>query len=393
MKFEDLCKYFENLEVTTKRLQMSDILSDLFNQVKDSGEISKIIYLCQGQLLPSFKNIEFNMSEKLVHKAIVEQSGKSSDKIKGLFQNIGDYGIVAQQTCPEKEGVLSIFEVYDYLYDIADISGDGAVAKKVRLLSELLTKGSPLEAKFIIRIVLGRLRLGVGDPTILDSLSLAYSGDKSLRQKLETAYNRCSDLGLVGTLLFSQGLPAIEKFEIIVGSPVRVALASRLKSAKEIIEKIGECAVEAKYDGFRCQIHKDGDRISIYSRNLENITRMFPELELAARQKIKVKKAIFEGEALSYDPRTGENLPFQVTVQRKRKHNIEQKQQENVENKRPKNAGLPWTDELKMELSSKFSDGISIEELSMYFERTKGAVISELMKQGLIESNEGANFR
>ncbi len=328
MKFKNLAQYFQKLEATAKRLEMTEILSELFKSIGDDigAEVDKIIYLCQGQLLPVFKNIEFGMSEKLIHKTIVEATGIAPEKVLAMFQDLGDYGKVAQDLCRGQPRILTIINVYDILKDIAATSGEGAVARKVSLLSGLLKDVSSLEARYLVRIILGRLRLGVGDPTVLDSLSVAYQGDKSLRPKLERAYNLCSDLGLVARTLFSKGIKQIEKFKVIVGCPIRVALAERLSSPQEIIDKIGTCAVEAKYDGFRCQVHKDGNQVNIFSRNLENTTHMFPEIEKATLKQIKKRQVIFEGEAISYDPDTGRNLPFQITVQRKRKYRIAQMQ-------------------------------------------------------------------
>ncbi|MCG2703373.1 MAG: ATP-dependent DNA ligase [Candidatus Omnitrophica bacterium] len=263
------------------------------------------------------------MSEKLIHKAIAEATGRSHDDIGKAFRSLGDYGEVTQQLSGSGAGKLEVTEVYERLSELSKFSGEGTVKKKVEFLAVLLREVSPLGAKYVVRIILGKLRLGVGDPTVLDALSLAYSKSKQLRPALERAYNLCSDLGLVADILFSKGIKAVEEFKVIVGCPIRVALAARLSSAEEIIDKIGVCAVEAKYDGFRCQVHKKGDEVQIFSRNLENTTSMFPEIESAARKQIKIKNAIFEGEALAYDPQTKECLAFQETVQRKRKYDID----------------------------------------------------------------------
>lgn len=326
MKFRKLVDYFERLEGTSKRLMMTDILAELFKNINDKDEIDKIIYLCQGQLLPAFENIEFGMSEKLIQKAIAKTSGYPLEKISEMFKKIGDYGQVAEVVGKEKKQILSVSALYKRLQGIVENSGEGAVAKKVGLLADILRDVSPKEAKYVLRIILGRLRLGIGDPTVLDSLSLAYQGDKSLRPKLERAYNLCSDLGLVAEVLFRKGIEQIEDFKVIVGRPIRMALAERLSSPEEIIDKIGKCAVEAKYDGFRCQVHKDKDRVKIFSRNLESTTLMFPELVKGTLEQIKERQVIFEGEAVAYNPNTGEYLPFQFTVQRKRKYDIAQMQ-------------------------------------------------------------------
>ncbi len=325
MKFKELAAYFQKLENTSKRLDMIEILAELFINLTpaEKEKIDEIIYLTQGQLLPCFRNIEFGISEKLIHRAIVLATGMISNDIETMFHQVGDYGLVAQEVCHDHLEVLSISQVYANLEKLAEYSGDGSVAKKIDFLADLLKNASPIEAKYIIRIILGKLRLGVGDPTVLDSLSLAYNKDKLLRRDLERAYNLCSDLGLVAKILFSKGISSIIDFRVMVGCPIRVALAARLSGPEEIIEKIGTCAVEEKYDGFRCQVHKMGNKVQIFSRNLENTTLMFPEIIQGTLDQIKETNVIFEGEALTYDPTTGQCLPFQTTVQRKRKHGIE----------------------------------------------------------------------
>ncbi|MCK4993533.1 MAG: ATP-dependent DNA ligase [Candidatus Omnitrophica bacterium] len=325
MKFKELAVYFQRLESTPKRLEMTDILAELFKKAAHDKKVNieEIIYLSQGHLLPSFKNIEFQMSEKLLQKSIVLATDKPGKLVEDMFQKIGDYGKVVQNLSDIDSKNLSIADVYKKLTELSGFFGSGVVAKKTEYLGILLKSTTPLEAKYIVRIIMGKLRLGVGDPTHLDSLSFAYNGDKSLRKPLERAYNLCCDLGLVAKILFSEGIKRIEDFEVIVGCPIRMALAARLAGASEIIEKIGTCAVEAKYDGFRCQVHKIGNEIQVYSRNLENTTHMFPEIKEGTLVQIKNKNVIYEGEAIAYDPRTGECLPFQTTVQRKRKHGIE----------------------------------------------------------------------
>jgi DNA ligase-1 len=318
MKFKDLVEYLKRLEATTKRLEMFDILSELFTQAS-KDDIDKIIYLTQGQLTPPFYGVETGISEKLLIRALSDASNKPTKEVEKLYRETGDLGEAALQLLKGKEA-LKVSEVYKELMDIAETSGKGSVETKMNLLASLLRAVSAFEAKYIARFIIGRLRLGVGDPTVLEALALS-EGDRELRAPLERAYNLCSDLGLVAKTLKENGMKAIEKFHIQVDYPVRMALCERLPSPEDIITKMGKVAIEAKYDGFRCQVHKDGDRINIFSRNLERTTEMFPEIREAAK-KLKAKTAIFEGEALAYNEATGELFPFQVTIQRKRKHGV-----------------------------------------------------------------------
>ncbi len=322
MRFLRLVEYFERLEETTKRLEMFDILAELFKEAS-AKEIDKIIYLSQGQLLPPFHGLEIGMSEKLLIRAISDASNTPTKKVEDVFRRSGDLGETAGELIKTKGHNLPVEQVYKELLMVAETSGAGSVEKKVGLLSALLKGVSSKEAKYIARFVLGRLRLGIGDPTVLEALALSQ-GDRALRPALERAYNLCSDLGLVAKTLLKDTIEGVKRFHVKVGYPIRMALCERLPSSEEIIQKIGKAAVEAKYDGFRVQIHKDKEHIEMFSRNLERTTHMFPEIREATRDFIQAETAIIEGEALAYNEATGELFPFQITIQRKRKHGIEE---------------------------------------------------------------------
>ncbi|MFH1470587.1 MAG: ATP-dependent DNA ligase, partial [Candidatus Micrarchaeota archaeon] len=328
MKFLELATAYELIESKTGRLEMTGILSELFKRAS-SDEIRKIVYLTQGSIAPPHKDIEVGMGEKFVEKSISVASGYSMKTIEEEYKRTGDIGKAAEVLIEKKKQSslsneeLSVSKVFDSFMKIAKSTGHGSQELKIKLLTELLNNSEPLEARYIVRFPLGRLRLGVGDPTILDGLSYYEKGDKSIREELERAYNLSNDLGLVAETLFGDP-EKIAHFTIQVFSPVRPALAERLHSAEEIIEKIGECRVEAKYDGFRCQVHKRDEQVEIYSRKLEPMAGMFPEIVEATRKFIKSKEAILEGEAIAFNELTGEFRPFQLTIQRKRKYGIEE---------------------------------------------------------------------
>jgi len=224
----------------------------------------------------------------------------------------------------EKSTKMTVAQVFDVLTQIAKTNGLGTVEKRQVLLSGLLRNAESNSVKYLVRIPLGNLRLGVGDPTILDGLALAKLGDKSKRKLLEGAYNRTSDLGLIAKTMFEKGLSAVLKLQVIVGKPIRSELCERLPNAEKVIEKMGVVYAQPKYDGFRVQIHKDGEKISMFSRNLENMTHMFPELIVGTLSQIEAKTAILDSEALAYNPDSEEFLPFQETTKRRRKYNIEE---------------------------------------------------------------------
>lgn len=333
MLFQELTKYFEKLENTASRLALIEILSELFKKIAsnatDAPEIEKIVYLIQGRLAPFFVPIEIGMAEKTVAQAIANAYGLSREEVLKNYQDLGDMGLVAERLnikykISNIKYPIGVGEVFDILNEIANTKGEGTVEKRQTLLSDLLKKLDPISAKHLVRIPLGNTRLGIGDPTVLDGLATAKLGDKSNRKLLEGAYNRTSDLGLIAKTLWEKGLIGVEKLEVRVGSPIRSELCERLPTPQKVIEKMIEVDVQYKYDGFRVQIHKDGDNIRMFSRNLEEMTHMFPELTIAAKKQIKAKSAILDTEALAYNPESEEFLPFQETTKRRRKHGIEE---------------------------------------------------------------------
>lgn len=328
MRFKELAEYFEKLEETSSRLSLIEILSELFKKTPAS-EIDKISYLIQGRLAPFFTPLEIGMAEKTVAASIANAYGIEKEEVLKLNQKLGDLGLVSYEFNNKKkirDAGISVNEVHKVLTEIANTKGEGTVDKRQTLLSSLLKQVDATSAKHLVRIPLGNVRLGIGDPTVLDALATAKLGDKSQRKLLEGAYNRTSDLGLIAKTLWEKGLLAVQKLEVRIGSPIRSELCERLPSPEKVIEKMGEVDAQYKYDGFRVQIHKEENNIRIFSRNLEEMTHMFPELIKAAQDEVKAKTVILDGEALAYSPESEEFLPFQETTKRRRKHGIEEAQ-------------------------------------------------------------------
>jgi DNA ligase-1 len=331
MLFREVVDYYEQLEATTKRLEMTDILAALLSKTPPAV-IDKVVYMTLGELYPAYVGLELGVAEKLAARAIRQVSGAGEKELNELFSRHGDLGTVAELLLRTKEQTtlfvqeLTVEEVYSSLEKIAKASGPGAVDVKTAVLSKLLAMATPVEAKHIIRIVTGKMRLGVADMTILDALAKAFGGD---REVYERAYNLSSDIGLVAKTAAVEGVEGVSKFKVRVGIPVRCMLAERLSSAVEILEKMdGVGFTEYKYDGERMQIHKAGEKVWIFSRRQENITHQYPDVVEAVEKYVKAAEAILECEAVPLDPDTGETLPFQELMHRKRKKEIERAAEE-----------------------------------------------------------------
>lgn len=328
MKLLQLAEHFERLDGLTSRNAMVDELARLFKSIESPEEMREVVYLTEGILLPPFASTEIGISEQFMSRAIAQAAGKSVERVKELYRDTGDYGLTAEKLITWAGEGITIHQAYNALLDIAKTGGRGSIESKVEGLARLIRRISKKEARYLLRVPMGKLRLGVGDPTIMDGLACAYDGRRNLRPIIENAYNLCADMGLVAGILLSEGPERLKDFRVLLGSPIRVELAERAESIDDIVRRLSRCAVEPKYDGFRCQVHKNGDEIIIFTRNLEDATHMFPEFVEAARSTVKAETAIFEGEAVSFNPKSGKFHPFQVTVQRKRKHLVEAKEKE-----------------------------------------------------------------
>ncbi len=326
MKFKEFSSVLEKLEKTPSRLSLIDILAELFGQVK-ADEIARVVYLIQGRVAPFYEPVEMGMSDKLVAAAIARAYGVEKEEVLKEYGEVGDLGVVAKRLNEElkiKNYELSVAEIFNALTEIAKTSGEGTVEKKILLLSGLLQKMDPVSAKHLVRIPLGVSRLGVGDPTVLDAFAAAKLGDRKNKKELEEAYNKTSDLGFIGEVLWKKGIEGVRKLDVTVGRPIRPQLAERLPDAKAILEKFGQAHIQYKYDGFRTQLHKNGDEVRIFSRNLEETTTMFPEIIEGVRKQVKAKTAILDSEALAFNPDSDEFLPFQETTKRRRKSAIKE---------------------------------------------------------------------
>ena len=328
MTFQKLATYIQRIEETSSRLKITEILSDLFKELTPP-EYEKTIYLLLGRLTPIYKTLNFGMAEKLVIRAIASSAQIDVKEFTKEYKKVGDIGEVTQKLKTEQsslhQGALSTMQVFDRLVELATDEGSGSQDMKLSKLSALIQDVDALSARYIVRIPLGVLRLGFSAMTVLDALSWMHVGDKSLRPLLQQAYHVHPDLGVIGRRLMEKGTSEVEKIQPALFTPILMMRAERLSSGAQIIDKIGECAIEPKFDGFRLQVHKKGNEVRLYTRGLEDATFMYPDIVEGVRKEVIAKEVTIEGEAIGYDI-SGENfLPFQETVQRKRKYDIAQK--------------------------------------------------------------------
>ena len=329
MKFSIISDAFQKMESTSKRLELTDILVKLIQEIP-KDVISKAIYLIQGKLRPNFEGVELGIAEKLVMKAMSKSSGIPLKKIEDDYNKGGDLGQTAENILQQKiqttfaSETITLEKVYETLFKISKLEGKGSQEMKMRYVSSMLNDATPQESKFILKILLGTLRLGIAENTVMDALAIAFTGKKENREVIENAYNVSSDLGKVAEVLSTEGIEQIEKFQIKLFSPIRPMLADRIKSGEDTVKKFQEkFAAEYKLDGERAQIHKQKDTIEIFSRSLEKITSYYPDIVEKISKLIISDNVILEAEVVAMNSNSGDFLPFQELMHRRRKYEID----------------------------------------------------------------------
>ena len=271
MLYSQLCETYEELEQNSSRLKKIEILADLLKKIKSEPN-KETIYLLQGKAFPDYSEREFGISEKLCIKALNKASGIQEKELIQKWKKLGDLGLVAEHSISTKKqntlfsNKLTTKKVLDNLQKLPELQGKGTINKKLSLISELLTSASGIEAKYIIRTLLGDLRVGVASGTLRDSVTKACfsekdledsDGKKQLLESVQDAYDKSTDWKLV----FEQackGFKELELIELTPGHPIQVMLASKAESIEDGFNRVGKpAAFEYKYDGFRMLINKD----------------------------------------------------------------------------------------------------------------------------------------
>ncbi|HSU73124.1 MAG TPA: ATP-dependent DNA ligase [Candidatus Binatia bacterium] len=322
MRFSELASIYAELERTSSGNKLREILSSFFKRVPKE-DIGHVAFLTLGQIAPHYANVNLGVADKMVLRALASATNKSPEFFLKRFKKTGDIGDIAAEFMRGKS-TLTIREAFEELHTIAAASGAGSQERKVTRLAKLLKQASPDEARYLCRIALGNLRMGVADKTALDALAIAYTGKKENKKILEAAYNIAPDVSIIAKTLATKGLKAVANIGVTLGTPLLSMLCQRVESLTEIPGLMGTpFAVEVKYDGERIQVHKQGNTITLYSRRLENVTSQFPDIVEHIRKTVRAKSAVLDSEAMPTDPKTGKLLHFQALMSRRRKHDID----------------------------------------------------------------------
>jgi len=337
MDYIVLADTYEKLEAMSSKLSKADILASFLK--KTSAEnLEKAVLLVQGTVFPYFSGYELGIATQMMIKAISKASGFKESEIEEKFKKTGDLGLVAEDVVKSKKQStllkkkLTIDFIFNNLQQLAYITGSGSQGKKLKLIAELLVSAKPKEARYIVRTVLGELRVGAAEGIIRDAIVKAFlikenmtkEQKNELTDAVDYAYHIVSDFGEVAKIAKERGLIGLRKSRVELGKPIQVMLGEKAESIKEVVDDFGKVAAEYKYDGMRAQIHKKGNEVWVFTRRLEDVSKQFPDLVELCKKCLKPKECIVDGEVLGINTKTNEPLPFQQLSQRiQRKYDIE----------------------------------------------------------------------
>ncbi|KAK5577110.1 hypothetical protein RB653_002048 [Dictyostelium firmibasis] len=354
-----LAKTFEMMESTTSRLIIIEHLTNLFRSIMllSPKDLVMVIYLSINKIGPSYQSKELGIGEHVLIKSLAESTGRSVDVIKQELTEVGDLGIIAQnsrstQTLMGKPTPLTIQSVFKTFQQIADLSGTGGQQKKKDLIKKLLVSCKDCETLYIIRSLQGKLRIGLAERSVLMALAKSVfvtppvenGGQqildirKQMKQeefeeryqsvvsKVTRAYSQLPNYDLfVPHLIAINGIDNIlSTCSLKVGIPVKPMLAQPTTGISQMLDRFSdmEFTCEFKYDGERAQIHRLPDGTThIYTRNLEDYTQKYPDIIANINKFIgpNVKSFILDCEAVAFDAATKKILSFQVLSTRARK--------------------------------------------------------------------------
>ena len=325
MKYSILAKTYEELEKESGKLKKVDILSNLLSKTP-TELLPKVVILASGKVFPTYSELKTGVATKMMMKAISKATGISQNETVKKFKQFGDLGLVAEDCVKSKrqkvffKKTLTVQIVFNNIQKLATITGFGSQEKKLNLIAELLVSSEPVEARYIVRTILETMRIGVAEGIIRDSIAKVFNVNA---KTVGNAWFLRADYGEIARITKEGGARGLKRVKIELGKPIIIMLGEKSPTLKEALEKYEHSILEYKYDGMRTQIHKKGDKFWIFTRRLENVTDQFPDLLKFAKEGIKVKNCIIEGEAIGFDPKTGSPIPFQQLSRRvQRKYDI-----------------------------------------------------------------------
>lgn len=323
IEFAELC---DNLAKISERNRKIRLLAETLKRLS-RDEVKPFVLLMTGHFAPDWMQKQLEVSWGLISHVITGLFHVSKRELVSYIKKHGDVGEAVESLAMRRESKkqltlvdltnknLMVTDVYELLNRISDIKGPDARSRRETIISMLMSRMSPKELKYFIKIIFSDMRHGVNYGVMEEAIAKASAIPLEL---ISRAHMILGDLGEVAEKALFEGYSAIKNVKIVMFRPIKPMLAQKAESVKDALrEHNWETAFEFKLDGLRAQIHKDGDKIKIFSRRLKDVTDSFPELVERVRQSIRAEEVVLEGEIIGV--KNGKPLPFQILMRRVRR--------------------------------------------------------------------------
>jgi DNA ligase-1 len=321
MHFREFAGVCDRLEALSGRLEMIDLLAGELPRLDDL-ELPVFVRFIMGRIFPDWSPLKLGIGPNLLYEAVAYVAGRKKEAIVSAVSAEGDAGRAVEKLIAGKEQTsffavdLTIGDVYRECEAIATAEGKKSQREKLLAVRKLFANATPLEGRYLARLILGELRIGIGEGNVRDAVAKAFSVDPGV---VDHAFQAMNDLGEVARLA-RQGGTALSGVRIEIFRPVKMMLAQQ-GSIADMVAEHGKVAAEYKYDGTRIQFHRKGGEVRVYSRKLEEVTKAIPDVvtKLTAATS---RDVILDGEAVAM--KGGKPMPFQFVLRRfRRKYDIE----------------------------------------------------------------------
>lgn len=323
MLFREFAEFCEKLEKISSTLELAARIAAFLKNIEDERDLYDVVLFLIGKVYPPWDERELGVGVGLIYEALENVSSVKKQKIEEMIRELGDLGLVAEKLLEKKKMATLTFEeltirkVRETFDEMSSLTGEGSRKRKIMLLTGLYGLASPIEARYLTRLILNEMRLGVGEGIMRDAIAKAFGADPEI---VERAYMITNDFGKVAVVAKTEGKESLAKMRVQLHIPVRMMLAQVAEGFDQAMSEMGTAAVEWKFDGSRVQVHWDGKRVTVYSRRLENVTNALPDIVEEIKKHVK-PNVILDGEVIAV--KDGKPMPFQHVLRRfRRKHDV-----------------------------------------------------------------------
>ncbi len=323
MLFREFAEFCEKLEKISSTLELAARIATFLKNIEDERDLYDVVLFLIGKVYPPWDERELGVGVGLIYEALENVSSVKKQKIEEMIRELGDLGLVAEKLLEKKKMATLTFEeltirkVRETFDEMSSLTGEGSRKRKIMLLTGLYGLASPIEARYLTRLILNEMRLGVGEGIMRDAIAKAFGADPEI---VERAYMITNDFGKVAVVAKTEGKESLAKMRVQLHIPVRMMLAQVAEGFDQAMSEMGTAAVEWKFDGSRVQVHWDGKRVTVYSRRLENVTNALPDIVEEIKKHVK-PNVILDGEVIAV--KDGKPMPFQHVLRRfRRKHDV-----------------------------------------------------------------------